>query len=60
MRFLEHISGKAKVWDFDLAAYAPGDAFPALLAPPPACEVPCAVLAEDDDGYPGCTWNGTR
>ena len=58
VRFMEHISGKAKVWDFKPGAYAAGDAFPALLAPPEGCTAPCDVL-KTPGGYPGCTWQGS-
>ena len=58
VRFMEHEDGSKKMWDFNLAAYVPGDGFPSeLLAPPAAgtCDEACEVLAKPG-GYPGCTY----
>ena len=57
VRFMEHIQGKEKKWDFNMGAYEAGDVFPALLVPPDNCEAPCDVI-KAPGGYPGCTWRG--
>ena len=59
VRFLEHISGKAKVWDFSFApgAFVANVTHAALLAPPAECSAKCGVIAVPG-GYPSCTWQG--